>query len=668
MQNESSISQGYYDEPIERSRQLSVLNPGQLYVGTVYSVNMPDGTFTVTTEGTEKVFPGCVWAAGVFSEMCGFKTSFLPSIGTKVLFFYPGQGQPVYVVSAAPQSEHDLQGHFRNVMDPQSNYAGSRLFMRPDKRGISRLNGNKPPIDMTEGELDISNLMGVGLTLLRHFSKLSAGQLATIECCLLNDMVRIVSDRFEHYTSFGSYRVYNDGGRLNVVWDGTSKDYEAAGLKHAKDAKAVTVGENVIQQPDDPLADARNRFSLYLGHLGNFIHLFVTDPTEQIGRIAETSLRSGKARIHVADDGTILMQSVADIVMEKVVRIPVPVQKRRQDDPSGNKPEDVPASVSQLETWKPSDSANVFEMAFQLREYARWLNNRQAYQQFRMQDRDWRVPSEKETPAPDINSDDVYRKEANGDNVSWRIAYATIRIYRDGSVQMVDAYGNAYTSTYTGIQISSTKDIRLEAAGSVNIIAGQSVNVLARDGIGLSAITGGLWLRAGKSVQLLAQTGNIVVDAIAGVLKSVCGINVNNKAAVTTDGQIVATNKMVAGRVEAAQTMQIHSHEGHIFPVAAATVTSIPETFAYPSSYTGATLYETLSQQAFRAGEATAKGEWKFSDNFVDSQRGGPWPGEGMTQRAFKSSATLQTPSADHNFSNTPTAITHGESIVIKYV
>jgi len=144
----------------------------------------------------------------------------------------------------------------------------------------------------------------------------------------------------------------------------------------------------------------------------------------------------------------VLIQSVSEIALEKVVRIPVPIQTTLPEIPKGLP--GLQAASSALKDWVPSDAANIFEVVFQLREYARWLANQYSLARFHQLPARYQVPSEAQLPVPDHYSAELDRQAANEDTpINYRSAYASMRIFRDGSIQHIDAYGNAYTSTAT---------------------------------------------------------------------------------------------------------------------------------------------------------------------------------------------------------------------------
>ena len=475
------------------------MNVGVICEGVVEMTSPANNTCTVRLKNIKAPpVQNCVWAAGIISGMAGFKTSYVPPVKTEVLIVNLGH-QPIYIVGCSPGQPEDLNSGSRTTTVAGQDYSGSQKFNIKKSLDQPVFARHKPPIDLAEGEVQIDNMLGVGLTMLRGLARLQASGLAAIECHIMDDMVRIVSDTFRHYTAFGDYEIKNDGGRLNVIWNGTSHDHEAWGITSPDQAKAALNGNRVDQTPELD-ADGRWRFSQYIGWLGDFINAYVTDPQEQLGKIGQ--FRSGKARLHINTDGSVLVQSVADIVLEKVVRIPVPIRVKVEGDPTDNSASEQ-LDAAPLKTWTPG--ANLFEMVFQLRDYARWLNNQYSLGRFRMQKKRYQIPTEAETPAPKMLSGEADREASNKDAATnWRMTYSTIRIYRDGSIQTLDSYGNSFTTTKTGIMLSSTADITIEAAGSLNLVAGRDINLLAKKSISISAIQESIRLKAASLVEVFS--------------------------------------------------------------------------------------------------------------------------------------------------------------------
>lgn len=632
--------------------QSNVLKPG-ICTGVVVGSVLPNRLISVKLDGRFEPIT-CLWAAGIISGLIGVNSSYTPPSKTRVLVYYTG-GKYSFVIGSyssiltVPKLKRGVTDHEGPAMGDLQTHATQR---RPESK---MADSNSAPVDETEGEFNMENIMGVGLSLLRGLASIQAGDMARVECLLLDDMVRILSRTYKHHSAFGDFKIVNDGGRLNVEWNGTSLDYEAWGDLKPGDAKAKLENNgdkvNMTDGVDGYTDEGRWRFTQYVGWLGDFINLFVTDPVNTIGKLAADQLRSGKSRIHINNDGAVLVQSVADIVLEKVVRIPVPIRLLRDEDPAGNRSDDSVRNTDQLAQWQPSNNDNVFEMAFQLREYARWLNNMHSMARFRQLSHDFKVPTEADTPAPQLTSGEADKQTANRDTqhhevTNWRIAYSCIRIYRDGSVQTVDAYGNSMLTTKTGIQISSTQNILLQAAGSVNIVAGRDINLLARQSVGITAVKDKIRLKAKAGLWLLIESGKFIVDFVSSGVAFFknASLNVNNACAIDKTGDIDANGIISAVQIEAENTMAADDHQGHIFP-GAPIVTAVTDEFQFQTTYNGEQLYQTFAQSALAAGEQASDAEWPFSENAV-AGKGSPWPGASAQEKKTTGGSSLNTPTS----------------------
>jgi len=256
------------------------------------------------------------------------------------------------------------------------------------------------------------------------------------------------------------------------------------------------------------------------------IHAFVNDPVNELGKIAQTGLTpSGRWNFHVNKDGSCLLQSVSDIVLEKVVRIAVPKRIKRFEDPTGNnltETEDDFSSEQTLKTWIPSDSDNIFENVYKLRDYAKWFSNYYSLAQFHRLHKDFELPESEEDieqPAKDcVDLDKVKQDAAYSEDVHEKYieAYSTIRIFRDGSILLYDAYGSAITMAGGNVQISASKHLQLEAAGDINLVAGNSINAKAYDSVELSSTTiGKIYLRGYNGIEQYSDAGVINIQSDA---------------------------------------------------------------------------------------------------------------------------------------------------------
>ena len=305
---------------------------GSLYRGTIVHINPIDQSYSVRTESPATTFDNCYYASGVAGALLGFKINTVLAPGTKVMLVPTTPPIIITVLGSDPSDHGNRETRSATGVD---NVGRDDLWKSLQQEVESTHSTSTHNADTQVGELEIGNQMGVAIQLMTHFAKLSAGDRAKIEVCVLNDMVRIVSDNFKHHSAFGDQEIYNDG-RLNVRFDGTSYPHEAWGRENEGDPLCEVEEKQV--KFDSVAETGRWRFSQYLGWLGDFLHLFITEPENMLGNMAQN--RAGHSRIWTGSDGTILIQSIADIVLERVIKVQVPIQHKDSKDPQGVRVED----------------------------------------------------------------------------------------------------------------------------------------------------------------------------------------------------------------------------------------------------------------------------------------------------------------------------------------
>lgn len=495
---------------------LAELETGKVYDATVSSVSVTDNTVNVTLKNAGIEVDSCVVGSAIFSSLLGFKTNFLPPVNTKVKLVY---GDPPVVIACLPSDPADGKSSESHTV---TGLAGKVNDLKTfQERAKTPRKGHTRPQDLLEGEFDISNQLGVALSMMTTFARLSAGDRAGISVHLLNDMVRVISQTFRHFSAFGDMQIFNDG-RLNVRWDGSSYEHETLGREKADDPRVEVTGNTVDLQALDSISETgRWRFSHFVGFLGDFVNMFVTDPVSGLGRLAQDAFRSGKARVHIGGDGTILVQSVGEIAFERVVRVVVPVETKRHEDPQGTLKKDYDQLQSNfLKFWNyGADLKDISHTAYQLREYARWLNSFHSLARFHQTEAkggDWTVPSETQLDEPEWTAHEKDKEEANPSlTPRFKDVYATVRIMRDGSIVAMEAGGGAISMVGGSAQIAVPKHLWFEAAGDIHFRAGQNIFMVARRSIELVAIAGGLTLKARSWLRFLCEWGSVYIKSDA---------------------------------------------------------------------------------------------------------------------------------------------------------
>lgn len=489
---------------------LARLEAGKVYTGVITQTHHGDGLYTVKIDGINTVI-NCTWAAGIFSPILGIRTKYYPTLDTKVAVLVSGLNTG-WIITTAPSETYDFEaGGANSMVDMQLDEEKLEPFEQELKgMGLTVTNPN----DLLEGEFLIANNFGVAIQFLTTMIKMQASERAKVEAILMDDMVRIVSETFKHYSSFGDFQIYNDG-RLNVRFDGTSYEFESFGKEKNTDP-LVQLNDKKVDFQKTFTETGRWRFSEYIGFLGDFIHTFVTEPNETLASIAEAAIRPGKARMQMHSDGTILMQSVADISIERVCRVVSPTEKRRQDDPEGNKKNEFDKlNKEYLKIWNyGQDMRKAHYASYQLRQYARWLSCFHSFARFHQLDKDWSVPKETDFQHSWNNQEeDVEQANAGGETLY--DVYATFRIMRDGSILIMDGFSSAISMVRGNIQMSAVRHIELDAAGDIRINAGQNLYIKARRNIEISAIVGGLTLKARTWWKALCEWGTVWIKSDA---------------------------------------------------------------------------------------------------------------------------------------------------------
>lgn len=478
------------------------LHPGEVVQGVISDHDYSHMTYTVNLRG--QAVTGAVDMSGVFSALLGFKSVQRLAPGTLVVVVY---GQPCWIIATGSEDTPDMRSFQSRILTG----TGVKNVMGQTNTGEGPVPGHNHPDDLYQGEFEISNLMGTFIRFMTFMAAIGSGERAKVECHLLRDLVRIISRNFEHFSSAGDFKIFDDG-RPNMEMNGTTYHHERWGLTGENEAKFQANGTD-IPEDIDPLETGRWRYTFLLGFIGDLFNMWFTDPMQAVGKMAEDAFRSGKARLHIGQDGTVLIQSCADIVLERVCRIPVPIRIKHEEDPKGVLRKDMKKlDKKYLKAWKLKEEDEHHHI-FKLREYVRYLNQYHSlarlHQMAEAGGKDWKIPSEEETPAPEIGAQEKDRKEANSDFTYWKDCYATIRIFRDGSILFVDAYGNATASGPYGVQISSTRHIHMYAAGDIVQKAGGSIFMSARRHVEAVASRGSLLLKGRTGLRALCEVGTL---------------------------------------------------------------------------------------------------------------------------------------------------------------
>lgn len=490
-----------------------------IHTGTVISSELNRNLVVTMLDSGDTV--SAMYLPSFFGNMVGLRMHYNPAPGDRVVALYDMNARSTaIIIGSAPDNAADTS----RVADGE-NYRNAAVNKRNREVDYP---ANGAPIDLVEGELLFTNEQGVLLSLLTNLCQLGAGPRAKLECLALGDMVRMLSENFAHHSGFGDHTIHHDQGKVWVEWHGTEQHHEANGFVNAGDPK-LPLDERGAPAPtpqqdlDRELSTGRWRFSMYVGWLGDFINMFFSDPPKGlhklmgVDKVQEDQLRAGKQRYAVGNDGSVLVQSVADIVLERVSVIPVPVRVASAVDPQRDTLSETPppdgldnhykALREQLtdppvaDTWKPDEASSIHEAVYQLRHYARWLNTTLTLGRFLKLKSTFHVPEETDSPDPDLPD--------------YIPVYSTIRIFRDGSQLLLDSYNNAVHLTKEGLVLSSPKRVRVESGADMVFVAGGRMVFCARKDISFTSLTSAVKIKAKETFLHIKETAEVLLQAAA---------------------------------------------------------------------------------------------------------------------------------------------------------
>ena len=487
-----------------------MLTVGMVYTGKVQAVSSIN-TYTVKLDAPSgQVIAGALLGSTVTNGILGFRDSRVLSVDTAVAVAY---GNPSFIFSGLPSDPPDKKnGHKRSTIwgDPVSKVGDA-----------GRTGSTNIPEDLVAGEFDYDNLFGVGIKFLTSLIAMKAGDRAQIECHLLNDMVRIVSQQFRHIHGLGDDLIF-DHGRPTLERGYTSYRHELMGKLKESDALFELKGDKIKKESVGRIkAMARYRYLEFMGFAGDFIHRFVCDPPEMVFQLSSgnSGMRAGKAWEHFGSDGSYTLQSTAEIRLERVARIPVMYRKDSHESPKITKARRYrELELDLLKSWDYGSIAgkDAYRTAYQIRLYARWLTRFQAFSRALQLDSEYAVPSETAGPDPDWNNAEVDRTAANKD-LDYFEAYSSYSILRDGSQVIHDGYGSSAVFSNGNVQISAARHLELEAAGDIRITC-SSFFLKARRHIEMSASAGGIILHSFAFLRALCEKGSIHLRSDAKLL------------------------------------------------------------------------------------------------------------------------------------------------------
>jgi hypothetical protein len=524
---------------------------GEFKQGIITRALQGQFSYSVETDKGETIT--CKSAASMVSNIVGVKDLATLSSGTPVILWTDAPGaQNGVILCALPTHAKGKQEITPRQFsaDPESGtamwssqYYQEMLKNRDFKQKIFANNGR--PFDVNPGDWGKINDHGVFLGIMGMTATMRGSQQCAIEVHTLDDLLRLRSGQYQHFSSFGEQHIYNDGGNISVEICGSSRQHEVSG----KD----DIGEEVFEESDDISNDYKDlnikpkeaeatlkrRFQMFFGHLG-LLQMFVANPEEGDEKYSRKAKHQGLFHLNIADSGHLGVTSAAGMAFTRDDIIPIPKKLKEPWDPSGDKTEDGEIG----EEKEPYKIPPAFKGGTHLlvRDMTAW-SRKNSYQRFDEQEKDWYVPEADDLETPKDKYDTLSNgKESTEEFQDKKELRAGVYINPDGSVTIMDAAG-------TQLVLDGKGGMQLGGAGALTLMPGTNVNILGGDDVVIKAKNSVDITATDKDVRLKAEK-NLHSFSNGGILLESAGEQSGHGFSDGTDGEAVNSSGIVLKAAE----------------------------------------------------------------------------------------------------------------------
>ncbi len=504
--------------PDETIKHSTSFYGGNLFFATVVSVDPATMVIEVAPDGQDGLAKQQgIPLASTFAHALGFKETVLPNIGGRVLCFGAAKSATCVIIGTIPLSEN--QGDENTAEMPSKATFGIEEPLLNDVHATGYASditkalvlNNRLPVDVIQGEKVISNEFGVLLGLFQLMAVLKGSELAQVQCHFLDDLVRIISHNFQHYTALGEYNVFHDGKSLNIEAGLTHEPNEALGsLNGEKPITEDKTEESNWYKVDEQLK-AIERLKIFIGKLGDFINILLVSPNTANKLNGETpeKVDRGLFQCHLGLDGLLIVRSLKGIILEKTNWIRVPYRKRTPEDPKGDDGSSIDYKLRQAFGFDNSytNDGSAYLYYLQLKDYLAYIEEDLGYSHISQHKEDFYVNGDysKEKPLDELS----YIDPVTG--TTYLKKRSIVSLMPNGGITMGDAWGSAIIMEGGNIYIQPAKDLVVQTSRNVVGKIGGNLSLATKNEIDLSSTEGGLRVKTNKAQYLYSQNGGILL-------------------------------------------------------------------------------------------------------------------------------------------------------------
>ena len=515
----------------ESSKNRAPYSNSDIFTATVVSCDPATLNVRVSPDGENGLnVIQAVPVISTFSAAIGFGETMLPSVGTKVLCH--SRGDATFIIGCTPYTE--FHGDPKTAVLPNKAIlgAGEPVFQSVHKNGyMSDTNktsviNNGMPTDVVAGEKVFANEFGVTLGLFKLMATLKGSELAQIQCYFLDDLVRVISHNFQHYTALGETRIFHDGKGIHMEVGATHRPTESMGTNDSATTNIATLDPtknetyNQFYKLNDDQLVMLERMKLFVGKLGDFINLMVIQPSDEIHALNGKALNTpdtGLLQIRAGTDGSLVVRSVNGIYLEKTNWIRVPQRIRTPEDPAGD--DGVSITYPDKEAYDYDETYTYRDTAFlyylQLRDYLAYINEEVGYANFNAHKGDFNVNSDN-SKEQKINTITYVDPDTGA---SFKRTKSFIALMNNGGVSMGDAWGSGITMEGGNIYIQPAKDLVMQPNRNLVAKVGGNIAIAAKNEIDLSSTEGGMRIKTHEAQYLYSSNNGIILHADGAMSK-----------------------------------------------------------------------------------------------------------------------------------------------------
>lgn len=488
----------------------------QFFIGRITSSDA--GSYNVVIEPVGNTLGSPVQAiplANVFGTTLGFKECINYPVGAAALCYYVNSTS-CYIIGIVPDKDvADIHTFARTALKTNDGLFDEQNFLKY-RENASKFDffAQNRPSDVVEGELVYANEMGVLLGLFQTMATLKGSELAQVQCYLLDDLVRIISHNYEHFTAMGEFKVWHDGKAIMAELGATHLSGESLGIPQVESSKQDKVfsKEDGRPKPDDSVdyykfdkderIKASERLKIFMGKLGDFLHMFIVRPDPSAIRALSGQINgnfdTGMADVHFGLDGRISIRTVTGASLEKTNWIMVPERVRTADDPKG----DEEIEYENKDPFKFDTSRSYKEnptlFFLQMQDCNAYLQNAYNYKNFLKHEKDIKLskdPFQKENKLNQITQIDPYTEVKLSD---YQLRRSGIYLMDNGGIMLKDAWGSAIVMEGGDIYLQAAKDLVSQPMRHAITKAGMHINLAARKAVDISSTEEGFRLKTKK--------------------------------------------------------------------------------------------------------------------------------------------------------------------------